>query len=67
MKQKKRRKLDETLFNFSLDKMVHNHSVCEEIFRDVCDKCPSVNVVFGDRTKCRERLDYRKCICMGLV
>lgn len=33
----------QTLF----EQMLHNHSVWEKIFWEVCDKCPSVKVATG--------------------
>ncbi|CAM4540172.1 unnamed protein product [Leuciscus chuanchicus] len=37
--------------------MVHNHTVWENIYKDLVLRCPSIQD-FGDWTKCKERLDY---------
>lgn len=47
----------EPRYQRQFEQMVHNHTVWENIYKDLVLRCPSKQD-FGDWTKCKERLDY---------
>ncbi|KAF4117289.1 hypothetical protein G5714_001842 [Onychostoma macrolepis] len=47
----------EPCYQRQFEQMVHNHTVWENIHKDLVLRCPSIQD-FGDWTKCKERLEY---------
>ncbi|XP_065136244.1 uncharacterized protein [Paramisgurnus dabryanus] len=49
----------EPTFQFQFEHCVHNHKVWHEIWKKVCQVCPSIQNTF-DSMKCKDRIEYLK-------